>query len=50
MYFELGKNLAHSSLNFLLKLAMQLWKYIWILWEVEWIKCMSNLTNKFVRV
>ena len=29
-------------------LAMQLRKYIWILQVVEWMKCMSDLTNKFV--
>ena len=31
MYFELDESLAHSSLNFLLELATQLQKYIWIL-------------------
>ena len=42
------ESLAHSSLNFLLELAMQPQKYIWISQAVEWIKCMSALTNKFV--
>ena len=48
MYFKLDESLAHSSLNFLLKLAMQLRKYIWILRVVKWMKCMPNLTDKFV--
>ena len=48
MYFKLDESLAHSSLNFLLELAMQLQKYIWISRVVEWMKCMSNLTDKFV--
>ena len=48
MYLKLDESLAHSSLNFLLELAMQLQKYIWISWVVEWLKCMSNLINKFV--
>ena len=48
MYFKLDESLAHTSLNFLLKLAMQLRKYIWISRVVEWMKCMSNLTDKFV--
>ena len=48
MYFKLDESFAHSSLNFLLELAMQLQKYIWILWAVKWMKCMSNLTDKFV--
>ena len=48
MYFKLDESLAHSSLNFLLELAMQLRKYIWISRVVEWMKCMSNLTDKFV--
>ena len=48
MYFILDESLAHSSLNFLLELAMQLRKYIWISRVVEWIKCMSNFTDKFV--
>ena len=42
MYFKLDESLAHSSLNFLLELAMQLQKYIWISRVVEWMKCMSN--------
>ena len=48
--FELDESLAHSSLNFVLELAMQLQKYIclWILQEVQWMKCMSNLTDRFV--
>ena len=37
MYFKLDENLAHSSLNFLLELAMQLQKYIWISRVVEWV-------------
>ena len=48
MYFKLDERLAHSSLNFRLELAMQLQEYIWILRVVEWMKCMSNLTDKFV--
>ena len=48
MYFELDESSAHSSLNFLLELAMQHWKYIWISRVVEWMTCMSNLTDKFV--
>ena len=48
MYFKLDESLAHSSLNFLLELAMQLQKYIWISQVVKWMKCMSNLTDKFV--
>ena len=48
MYFKLDESLAHSSLNFLLELAMQLRKYIWILRVIEWMKCMSYLTDKFV--
>ena len=36
-----------STQNFLLELAMQLQKYIWILWAAEWMKCMPNLTEKF---
>ena len=48
MYFKLDESLAHSSLSFHLELAMQLRKYIWISWVVEWMKCMSNLTDKFV--
>ena len=48
MYFKLDESLAHSSLNFLLKLAMQLWKYIWISRVVKWMKCKSNWTDKFV--
>ena len=48
MYFKLDESLAHSSLNFLLELAMQLWKYIWISRVIKWMKCMSNLTDKFV--
>ena len=45
MHFKLDEGLAYSSLNFLLELAMQLRKYIWISRVVE---CMSNLTDKFV--
>ena len=45
MYFNLDESLTHRSLNLLLELAMQLWKYIWISWVVEWMKCMSNLTQ-----
>ena len=45
-YLHIG--IAHNSLNFLLELAMQLQKYIWILQEVQWMKCMSNLTDRFV--
>ena len=30
MYFKLYESLAHSSLDFLLELAMQLQRYIWI--------------------
>ena len=37
-----------SSLNFVLGLAMQLRKYIWIAWVGEWMKCMSTLIDKFV--
>ena len=48
MYFKPDESLAHSSLYFLLELAMQLRKYIWISRAVEWMKCMSNLTDKFV--
>ena len=48
MYFKLDESLAPSSLNFLLELAMQLRKYIWISQVVEWMECMSNLTDKFV--
>ena len=48
MYFKLDESLAYSSLAFLLELAMQLRKYIWILWVVEWMKWLSNLTDKFV--
>ena len=47
MYFKLDESLEHSSLSFLLELAMQLQKYIWT-WVGEWMKCMSNLTDKFV--
>ena len=48
MYFKLDESLAHTSLNFLFELAMQLRKYIWILQDIEWMKCMSNLTDNFV--
>ena len=48
MYFKLDESLAHSSLNFLLELAMQLQKHIWISRLIEWMKCMSNLTDKLV--
>ena len=48
MYFKLDESLALRSLNFLFELAIQLQKYIWILRVVEWMKCMSNLTDKFV--
>ena len=48
MYFKLDESLAHSSSNFLLELAMQMRKYIWISRVVERMKCMSNLTDKFV--
>ena len=27
---------------------MQLWQYIWISRVGKWMKCMSNLTDKFV--
>ena len=39
------KSLAHSTLNFLLKLTMQLQKHIWISWVVEWIICLIWLSN-----
>ena len=48
MYLKLDKRLAHSGLNILLELAMQLRKYVWILQVIVWEKCMSNLTDKFV--
>ena len=48
MYFKLDESLAHSSVNFLSELAMQLRKYIWISRAAEWTKYMSNLTDKFV--
>ena len=51
MYFKLDESLAHRrtcSSNFLLQLAMQLQKHIWISRVVEWMKCMSNWTDKFV--
>ena len=50
MYFKLDESLIHSNLNFLWELAMQLQKYIWISRVVKWMKCMSNLTDKFVPV
>ena len=43
MYFRLDESLAHSSLNFLLELAMQLRGR-----RVKSMKCMRNLTDKFV--
>ena len=48
MYFKPDESLAQSSLDFILKLAMQLWKYIWISRAFEWMKCTSNLADKFV--
>ena len=48
MYFKLDESLAHSSFNFFLESAIQLRKYIWISRVVEWMKCMSSLTDKFV--
>ena len=44
MYFKLDE----SSLNFLLEIAMQLRKYIWILRVSEWMKFMPYLTDKFM--
>ena len=38
MYFKLDESLAQSELQ----------KYIWISRVVEGMKCMSNLTDKFV--
>ena len=48
MYFKLDESFAHSSLNFLLELAMQLQKYIWISRIVGWIKCIYKMTNCFI--
>ena len=49
IYFKLHESLwVHSSLNFLLELATQLWKYIWVSLVGKWMKCTSNLTDKFV--
>ena len=48
MYLKPDESLTHSSFHFLLELAMQLRKYIWILRVIEWMKCMYNLTDKFV--
>ena len=50
MYFKPDDSLADGSLNFILQLVMQLQKYVWISRVFEWMKCMSNLTDKFVPV
>ena len=48
MHFKLDESLGHCSLNLLLEFAMQLRKYFWISRVGEWMKCMYNLTDKFV--
>ena len=49
MYFKPDESLAHcSSLKFIFELAMQPRRYIWISRVGEWMKRMSNLTDKFV--
>ena len=47
MYFKQDENLAHSSLN---GISYATVKVYFILWAVEWMKCMymSILTDKFV--
>ena len=46
IYFKLDESLWHSSLKFLLELTMQLRRYILISRVGEWMKGMSNLTDK----
>ena len=47
MYFKLEFRTI-ISLDFLFDLAIQLWKHMWILQVGERMKCMSNLSDKFM--